>query len=257
MKYHSIIISLLCSMALAVPAGKSGSSAGKAGSSAGNTGATTGRTGTTGDTTPATMPDFMTVDKCKKLCDSTKAKKPLFYGQCSAEADEACEGNADFPQLKGYHTLSMILQKGTKTAIQMQKEYKEQFKPWTQKAVKIAGAAFWPSCSQAISDLAEGEIYVLFPESKKVLNNGVLNWKEAGARDQSIWEVHEYPRICENKQVTKLIHLAANDKNFKEDLTEKLEADRKAGCPKAGKIPTEKDLPESVTKTTAGKTTKQ
>ncbi|KAJ4410673.1 hypothetical protein N0V82_009152 [Gnomoniopsis sp. IMI 355080] len=128
--------------------------------------------------------------------------------------------------------------------------------PWGQKAAKIAGAAYWPSCSRAISELAEGEIYVLFPDAKNVLNNGVLDFTLAGARKESVWEFHEYPKVCANKKITKLIHLAASDKDFKEDLTAKLEDDRKAGCHAAGKISTTADLPDSVkAKLAAGKST--
>lgn len=246
MQYYNIIISLLCATTLASP-------------TTGNkktSGGTTSGTETSGSTTKVKVPEFMTKDKCKTLCDAAKAKKPLFYGQCKKDAEEACAGNKpDLMVLTGHYTLSDIVSSNGKKGEDVFQEYRSDFKAlqtslgdWNQLSTKIASGAFWPSCSQAIAELAEGEVFVLFPKAENVLSNGVLNWETAGARPQSVWEVHEYPFICGNSKVTKLTHLASEDKDFKEDLTDKLESDRKAGCPKAGDIPTVKALSEKPRK---------
>lgn len=234
MHYYNIVLVLFGTTVLAAP--------------------TKGTTESTTNTSPVKIPAFMTVERCKQMCNTAKAKKALFYGECESDAEEACKGNKpDLAFLTGYSILSDIIAQGNKKGLKVSQEYKAEFKSlqasvsdWNQKATKIAGSAFWPSCSQAIAELAEGEVYVLFPEAVNVLKDGKLDWMLAGAHTKSIWEIHEYPRICENTQVTKLIHVSTKDKDFKEDLTEKLKADRAAGCPEPGHIATTADLPEKV-----------
>lgn len=149
---------------------------------------------------------------------------------------DACETadlpDAKYPQLKGYSVIKNILPKSTLP------NYNKKFSKSTSAIKTSATNAFWSSCSQALATLAQGEVYMMLTTAADVLNNGVLDWTKGGARTGSTAELHEYPQLCANTAVTKLIHLSSADPTFSEDLTAKLLADRKTGCPKPGAIPT-------------------
>lgn len=77
-----------------------------------------------------------------------------------------------------------------------------------------------------MANLAEEEAYIMFPGSEKTTG---FYWSD---RPKSYWAMHEYPTICRGTSVTKLYRVSASDKTKKEDLSEKMLAQRKAGkCP--------------------------
>lgn len=62
-----------------------------------------------------------------------------------------------------------------------------------------------------------------------------LDW---GTRaNKSHWTEHEYPIPCKSTAVTKLYRLSASDAKVKEDITDLMLAQRKAGtCPALSKV---------------------
>lgn len=192
---------------------------------------TSGNTTPTRPTTPTKpepVPAYMTVAGCKALLDPTRARKTLFWSGCAKQAEKALTNQEDYDYLAGYHVMRGIFKEPKASDT-----FKAKFK--TQKAdiQETADHSFWDACSQALAGLAASsgdEAYIMTPSDKST----GLDW---GTRATSHWAQHEYPIICKSTKITKLYRLDAKDPKVKEDITDLMLAQRKAGtCPPLSKV---------------------
>ncbi|KAG8163998.1 hypothetical protein KVR01_005916 [Diaporthe batatas] len=162
--------------------------------------------GNTTPTKPEPVPPYMTVEGCKALMDPAKAKKALFWSGCGLQAKKAVTDKQNYAYLAGYEVMRGVFKQP------------------------------WPKDHEAFLDKfktqkAENEIYIMMPG--KDGSKGV-DW---GNRATSHWAQHEYPIICKSTSVTKLYRLSAKDPKVKEDITDLMLAQRKAGtCPPLSKV---------------------
>lgn len=181
---------------------------------------------------------FMTITECQTqlLLNPTGSKHPLFWSGCQREATDATRNanltEAEYPQLAGYSVISDLLPADALAT------YKKQFVGEPDDVQNLAENAFWSACSEALASLAEGKVFVMLPLAANVLKDDRLDWAAGGAREGSTFILHEYPRLCNNRDVTHLIHLSSIDNTFDEDLTDKLLEVRQDGCPTPADIPT-------------------
>lgn len=210
MNFHTIIVSLLVASTTAVPT--TGSP---------HTGSNSDSDATASDTTKS---KYMTLEECEPLYDATKAKKTLFWSGCGNEkAKAAIADTTNRPYLAGYDVMREIFKRKWSANYD---EYIAKFAKESASVQADADDSFWNTCSQALAELAEGEIYVLMPGKD---DSSGLDW---GSRANSHWSKHEYPVLCKKKDVTKLYRLSAADPKVKEDLTDKMLKQRKDGtCP--------------------------
>lgn len=190
---------------------------------------TSGNTTPTKPTTPEPAPAYMTVAKCKALLDPTKAKKTLFWSGDGIAAKKAVTNAKDYAYLAGYEVMRGVFKQP------WSKDYDAfiaGFKPQDQET---ADHSFWDACSQALAGLAaaaQGDAYIMMPGGKDVSKG--IDW---GTRAKSHWAEHEYPIICKSTTITKLYRLSATDPKVKEDVSDLMLAQRKAGtCPPLSKV---------------------
>lgn len=182
--------------------------------------------------TSTDLPAFMTIENCKSHINIAEAKKPLFWGQCMDESTKAVKDSNNYGELQGYAVLATMW----KDPDYPEKKYPAQYEKATESIKKSANDALWGSCSQVLAQTAEGTAYVMFPGTADKVG---LEWTKAGARPNSIWGEHEYPNICRNSKVTKLVRLSSKDAKIKEDLTAEMKKQRDANkCPEPKAIPT-------------------
>lgn len=202
---HAIIASLLVASATAAP--------------------TNGKEDTSGTTS---TPALMTSEKCKALMDAQKAKKTLFWSSDAKSAREAIADKTHYPYLEGHYVMENVFKE---TLTKTLKNFMTPFERLGATKENNAYESFFTACSEAIADLAEGELYVMLPGE---LETTGLDW---GDCDAGHWAQLEYPIVCKKAEITKLYRLSTTDKTVKEDLTSKMLAQRKQGnCPKRNEL---------------------
>ncbi|KAL8396836.1 hypothetical protein RB594_003796 [Gaeumannomyces avenae] len=174
---------------------------------------------------PAVKVPVMSVAECKAHLNAAAGSKLLFWSSVKKQANAALKDATKYPQLVGYQTLGDIT---------TPKNYYDTYMA-EMKAAKKAGTAgavdemtaddkYWNDCSQAFASIATGTVYVMLPAN----GGSGVTW---GSRAQSHWAQHEFPIICKETAVTKLVRINA-DTGVEEDITTLVKDLRTTGkCP--------------------------